>query len=58
MDTRLSPRLRERETALSYFDSVVDNIDALEDDFLNFFPQLCTKVKDNINQDNIRHWKL
>ena len=58
MDTRLSPRLRERETALSYFDSVVDNIDALEEDFLNFFPQLCTKVKDNINQDNIRHWKL
>jgi acyl carrier protein phosphodiesterase len=58
MDTRLSPRLKQRETASSYFDSVVKNIDSLENDFLNFFPQLCNKVKDNIDQNNIKHWNL
>lgn len=58
MDLRLSERLRQRETAISYFDSVLENLDDLEEDFLNFFPQLCEKVKDNLNQNNINHWKI
>ena len=58
MDLRLSERLRQRETAISYFDSVIDNIDYLEDDFLNFFPQLCEKVKNNLNRKYIKHWKI
>ena len=58
MDLRLSERLRQRETAISYFDSVVENLDDLEEDFLNFFPQLCEKVKNNLNQNDINHWKI
>jgi acyl carrier protein phosphodiesterase len=58
MDKRLSPRLRQRETASSYFDSVVENIDNLENDFLNFFPQLCDKVKNNLDKNKVKHWKL
>jgi len=58
MDKRLSPRLKQRETAISYFDSVVKNIDYLEKDFLEFFPQLCTMVKDNLDENKIKHWKL
>ena len=58
MDKRLSERLRQRETAISYFDSVLENIDELENDFLNFFPQLCDKVKINIDKEKVKHWKL
>ncbi len=58
MDKRLSERLRQRETAISYFDSVLENIDDLENDFLNFFPQLCDKVKINIDKEKVKHWKL
>ncbi len=58
MDLRLSPRLKQRETTISYFDTVVKNLDYLEEDFLNFFPELCNKVKNNINENNIKHWKI
>uniref|UniRef100_UPI0040476629 acyl carrier protein phosphodiesterase n=1 Tax=Aliarcobacter sp. TaxID=2321116 RepID=UPI0040476629 len=58
MDKRLSPRLKQRETAISYFDSVLENIDDLENDFLNFFPQLCNRVKNNLDEKKIKHWKL
>ncbi|MGB5793283.1 hypothetical protein, partial [Poseidonibacter sp.] len=58
MDLRLSERLRQRETALSYFDTVIKNIDELEDDFLTFFPQLCTIVKQNVDTKHIDHWKI
>ncbi|MDZ7819653.1 MAG: ACP phosphodiesterase [Aliarcobacter sp.] len=58
MDKRLSPRLKQRETAISYFDSVLENIDDLENDFLNFFPQLCNTVKNNLDEKKIKHWKL
>ncbi|MFA9374877.1 MAG: ACP phosphodiesterase [Poseidonibacter sp.] len=58
MDLRLSERLRQRETALSYFDTVIKNIDELEDDFLTFFPQLCTIVKQNVDNKHIDHFKI
>ena len=58
MDTRLSPRLKQRETAVSYFDNVVENIDLLEDDFLNFFPQLCQTVKKDLDHNKLKHWNL
>ncbi len=58
MDLRLSQRLRQRETAIGYFDVVEKNIDDLENDFLLFFPQLCNKVKENLDNSHIEHWKL
>ena len=55
---RLSPRLLLRDSASSYFDNVCDNVDALEKDFLSFFPELCEKVKANIDISKINHWKI
>lgn len=58
LDLRLSKRLLQRDTASSYFDDVFKNIDSLEEDFLEFFPQLCLKVKQNVNKENLSHWRI
>jgi acyl carrier protein phosphodiesterase len=58
MDKRLSAKLLARETNLSYIEEVTENIDTIEEDFLEFFPQLCQKVKENVNQEKLLHWKL
>ena len=58
MDKRLSDRLKKRDTASSYYEKVLENIDSLENDFLEFFPQLCKEVKSNINENYIEHWRI
>ena len=58
IDNRLSPRLLSRDKASNYFNSVQDNINDLEEDFLDFFPKLCQKVKENIDTSKINHWKI
>jgi len=57
LDMRLSPRLRERETASGYFEVVEKNIIELEKDFMSFFPDLCSCVKSNLDQGTFSHWK-
>ena len=58
MDRRLSPRLLQRETASSYSNAVVDNINYLEKDFLEFFPELCKTVKSDLDKEKLKHWRL
>lgn len=58
LDRRLSERLLKRETASSYFEIVNENINYLEKDFLEFFPQLCKKVKEEVNQNKLKHWNI
>jgi len=58
MDLRLSERLLKRESASEYFNEVHLNIDELENDFLDFFPQLCEHTKKDLNQEKINHWKI
>jgi acyl carrier protein phosphodiesterase len=58
MDLRLSERLLKRERASEYFDDVQINIEELEKDFLDFFPQLCEHTKKDLNQKRINHWKI
>lgn len=59
LDRRLSTKLLSRDSASSYFNAVSQNINELEEDFFEFFPLLCEKVKDNINNhDKISHWKI
>ena len=58
MDLRLSERLLKRESASEYFDDVQINIEKLEKDFLDFFPQLCEHTKKNLNQEKLNHWKI
>ncbi len=58
LDIRLSPRLRERETASGYFEAVEKNIVELEKDFMSFFPDLCSCAKEHLNQGTFGHWKI
>lgn len=58
IDKRLSTKLLSRDTASSYFESVQENIDELEIDFLYFFPKLCEEVKKNVDNTKINHWKI
>jgi len=58
LDMRLSKRLLKRETASGYFNEVYKNIDDLENDFLSFFPELCSHTKKNLEHSTLSHWKL
>ncbi|RXK00419.1 hypothetical protein CRU98_04470 [Arcobacter sp. CECT 8986] len=57
VDKRLSQRLLKRDSVSRYYDLVCKNIDGIEDDFLIFFPQLCSYIKENTNNLNLTHWK-
>ena len=57
-ENRLSPKLLSRDSASAYFDTFQNNMDDIEKDFLAFFPELCEKVKENIDKNKINHWKI
>lgn len=57
-DKRLSTKLLSRDSASSYYIAVKDNILELEKDFLDFFPQLCEKVREEIDINKVNHWKI
>jgi len=57
LDSRLSARLLKRDQASSYFEVVLQNINDLERDFLEFFPLLCTEVKPFLDSNQLSHWK-
>jgi len=54
IDDRLSAILRTKETASGYFDDVVENLDGLERDFLEFFPELCELIGRKMELSHIR----
>lgn len=58
VDKRISSRVLKRDNVSRYYEIVCENIDDIEDDFLLFFPQLCKKVRENINNSKLRHWKI
>ena len=58
IDTRLSKKLLLRESAVGYFDIVNEKINDLESDFLIFFPDLCSFLKKDLNQNNLNHWRI
>ena len=57
-DKRLSQKLLSRDSTSSYFKAVEKNIDLLEKDFLEFFPQLCQKVIENVDSSKVSHFKI
>ncbi|NVJ54106.1 MAG: DUF479 domain-containing protein [Campylobacteraceae bacterium] len=57
VDKRLSPRLASRDKVSNYYERVCANIDKIEEDFLEFFPQLCKEVEKNTNKEFLTHWK-
>lgn len=58
LDRRLSPKLAKRDSAISYFEIVKEQMPKLEEDFLEFFPDLINKVKEEVNQKKLKHIKL
>jgi acyl carrier protein phosphodiesterase len=58
VDKKLSQRLLKRDSNSRYFGTVSKNISNLEDDFLEFFPQLCFEIKKYINESKLTHWKI
>lgn len=58
VDKRLSPRLLARERASGYINEVADAEEALEKDFLEFFPDLCDYLKPHLDHRHIGHWRL
>ncbi|WP_421716837.1 ACP phosphodiesterase [Arcobacter arenosus] len=58
VDMRVSSRLSKRDSALSYLPLIKDNIEKLEEDFLDFFPKLCEEVKKDLNSSKLNHWKI
>ncbi|MEH6347193.1 MAG: acyl carrier protein phosphodiesterase [Bermanella sp.] len=57
VDKRLSARLLKKESTHMYFPLVKKEINALEQNFLSFFPELLTHVKSSSNPDQLTHWK-
>jgi len=57
VDKRLSTRLASRDKASFYYDRVCENIERIEKDFLEFFPELCKEVEKNTNKEFLTHWK-
>jgi acyl carrier protein phosphodiesterase len=58
VDKRISLRVLKRDNVSRYYEIVCKNIDEIENDFLLFFPQLCNKVKENVNSQELGHWKI
>lgn len=58
VDKRLSPRLKQRDQTISYYNTVKAQINHIEKDFLYFFPQLCKEIKPYLEVNNIEHWRI
>jgi len=54
IDNRLSPRILAKETTTSYISDVLENYEAIENDFLAFFPLLVEMFinKSGVDSDN------
>lgn len=58
LDGRVSERLSKRDSAISYYEIIQDKMPQLEKDFLEFFPDLIQKVKENTDINKLSHWKI
>ena len=58
LDRRTSERLAKRDSATSYYEIIQDKMPQLEKDFLEFFPDLIQKVKENTDINKLSHWKI
>ncbi len=56
IDRRLSPRLRARESAAGYLPRIEAELDGIETDFLDFFPQLIMHFASAGEAVGATHW--
>ena len=57
IDTRLSPRALQKDNTTNYLPHIIEHKDSLEDDFLEFFPQLQSYIKEHISPQVPSYWK-
>ena len=58
IDNRLSDRARSKDTTTRYIPLIVEVREALEEDFLLFFPELMEMVKKECKMKTFNHWKI
>ena len=56
IDNRLSDRILAKETTIGYISDLKENIEEIEQDFLQFFPQLVKYFKSSANPLPNHHW--
>jgi len=56
IDKRLSPRLAAKETTTSYIPNIIEHYDAIEQDFLDFFPELIAMFKSKSDVESENHF--
>ena len=57
LDNRLSDRARSKDTCERYIPLIAQNREALETNFLSFFPELMDAVKERCHRLDVVHWK-
>ena len=57
IDKRLSDRVLAKESAFSYLPLVADELHNIEQDFLEFFPELMEHVKEELTLEYLTHWR-
>jgi len=57
IDKRLSDRVLAKESAFGYLPLVADELHNIEQDFLEFFPELMGHVKKELSLEYLTHWK-
>jgi len=58
VDKRLSSRVLKKDNNSSYYKAVSQNIFKIEEDFLEFFPQLTNHIKNHMHRSKLNHWKI
>lgn len=58
IDNRLSDRARSKDTCTRYIPLIAESKDALEEAFLDFFPELMAMVKKECQLKIFEHWKI
>ena len=56
IDKRLSQRVLTKETTFSYLPLITYEMHNIEQDFLEFFPELMEHVKKNLDNEYLTHW--
>lgn len=58
IDKRLSERAKTKDTTTRYIPFILEKNEALEKDFLLFFPELMAMVKSECKLKTFEHWKM
>lgn len=58
IDSRLSDRALSKDNATRYIPLIAKVRDELEENFLQFFPELCYSVQEKFCGSNVEHWKF